>query len=107
MLKCTRVEILRCVLGSVVISQSRTEGEIEARHSGLLEDRQIGVIGHGAVNIHAQRGSQRLRYGLSVLANQPAVVFTRLKHDRRTGIAPRIEIEHEADLLGPRMLVNK
>jgi hypothetical protein len=44
---------------------------------------------------------------LPLVINQPAIAVARLEHDRRAGVAARIKVEHDPDLLGSGMLIDK
>jgi hypothetical protein len=73
----------------------------------VAEDREVGVVGHPAVDLVADRARARVRRHARVLIDEPPVAAARLKHQRRTARAPRLEVEHNADVAEPRVLLDE
>jgi hypothetical protein len=102
-----RVEVRGRVLGRVVVIQPADESKVPPGHPVLLIHGQIRVVGHALVHFISHRRSHGMRQRSGHLLDQPAVAVAGLEHERRAGVTPRVEIEDDTDVPGPRMLVGE
>src|SRR5215472_6390308 len=63
-LEAAAVELLRIIERSVVSAPVPDKGEIEACRAGLLEHRQVRIVGHAFVNLVGERVAERVRRAL-------------------------------------------
>jgi hypothetical protein len=81
-------------------------GAVQTRETRLAERREVGVVGQPPVDLHRERGSHRLRHA-RVAGDERGVSGRGLEHDRRTGVAPRLEVEDHATATRQRILVDE
>jgi hypothetical protein len=88
----------------VVIGAAANGGEIKAMQAGVAEDAEVGPVRHALVDFVHQGIAHGRRRRLQPALHQRAVAGRRFKHQQRPGIAPVLEVEHEAGLPGQRVL---
>ena len=82
-------------------------GEVETLFAGLLERREVGVVGHAAVDLVAHRVRRRVGVGLPQCLDHPAVVLARLEHQRRAAAAPHFDRDDQRHVVEPGMPIHK
>src|SRR6266571_1352823 len=106
-LEAAAVELLRIVERGVIGAPAADEAEVETCGAGLLEHRQVRIVGHVLVNFVCERGAGRMWRGLREKTDEAAIARAGLKHLRWAGIAAGFEIDIDADVFCPGMLGNK
>ena len=97
-----QVVILRVIVGHIV-----DVGETQSGQPGLLEEREIGIVGQQLISFVAERRSDRMGRGGGEFADQLAVSLAGFEHHGRTAGAARFEVHHQADLFHQRMMLQK
>src|SRR5688500_9886786 len=103
MLQAALINGLQVIEGIVIALDAVDIGEVEPGHSGLFESIHVGGVWQQPVELVRQRVSHGEWRGFTKLLDQPAVVGAGLKHEYWTGVAARVEVKYDADVVGPRM----
>ena len=101
------VQLSDVVQRAVVVRDPSGGGDLKARPAGVEEHAQIGVAAGSLEECDAVRGRHRVRRGLGELVDHPAALVVGRQHQCRTGITAGVEVQHHADVAGPRMLLDK
>src|ERR1039458_9531799 len=86
LLQAARIEMRHIVILRVVVGHIVDEGKAQSGESGLLEEREVGIVGKQLVGFVAERGSHRVRRGGGEFAYDPAVALAGFEHHGRADL---------------------
>jgi hypothetical protein len=107
MLQASFVELIHVVQRTVVVRDPPGRGNLKSGQTGVEEDTQVRVAAGTLEGGDGVGGRHGIRRGLGELIDQPAALIVCGQHDGGTGIAPRVEVQHNADALCPWMLIEE
>jgi hypothetical protein len=99
-----RVEVPDVVDGRVVAGDAVADGEVQARDAGVLEHGEVGAVAEAPGDLVEDGGRHGMRRGVRERLHEPSVPRAGLEHERRPAHAAGLEVEHEAQVAGPRVL---
>ena len=104
MLQASFVELIHVVQRTVVVRDPRGRGHLKSGQAGVEEDAQVGAAAGAPEGGDRVGGRYGIRRGLGELIHHAAALGVGGQHDSGTGIAPRVEVQHNADVPCPRMV---
>src|SRR5580698_8790869 len=73
----------------------------------MPEGGKIGIVRHALIYLIGKRIGNRMRNSMAEMTDEPAILITRFKHNRRAAYAPGLKIQHNTNILCPRMFRNE
>src|SRR5690242_3632215 len=107
MLKTALVQLCGCVEARVIVCEAVDISEVQTGNVCFFKDAEIGIVRKHFVNLVSQRTGHRSWSHAAERSDQLLIAGTCFKHDRRPTVAARVKVHHQADVLGPWMLLYK